>query len=78
MNIIPYIITFNRVIYHYNSKKNVSFLGYFQQYDYGLWGNIKKYRSLQPPFYNLENVKTPVSLHYSMNDWLSNPVVSIQ
>ncbi|XP_011498523.1 PREDICTED: lipase 3-like [Ceratosolen solmsi marchali] len=47
--------------------------GYFVQYDHGLWGNIQKYGKVGPPTYNLKNVKAPVSLHYSINDWLSHP-----
>nr|XP_022912363.1 lipase 3-like [Onthophagus taurus] len=46
--------------------------GYFRQFDYGFIGNIKRYRSWNPPNYNLKNVKVPVYIFHSMNDWLSS------
>ncbi|XP_031783474.1 lipase 3-like [Nasonia vitripennis] len=46
--------------------------GHFRQFDYGLKGNLARYHKLVPPSYNLKNVKAPVSLHYSTNDWLSD------
>ncbi|XP_014207283.1 lipase 3-like [Copidosoma floridanum] len=47
--------------------------GNFRKFDYGMTMNWLKYRSIKPPQYNLNNVKVPVSLHYSINDWLSHP-----
>ncbi|KAK5647420.1 hypothetical protein RI129_002312 [Pyrocoelia pectoralis] len=55
---------------HYAQEVNS---GHFRQYDYGVLGNLNKYKSLFPPKYNLSNVKAPVYLHYSPNDWFSNP-----
>ncbi|KAF2894642.1 hypothetical protein ILUMI_11540 [Ignelater luminosus] len=44
----------------------------FRQWDYGSIGNLRKYGSLSPPKYKLKNIKAPVYLHYSRNDWLSH------
>lgn len=46
--------------------------GHFRQYDHGLLTNIARYGSITPPKYNLKNVKSPVALHYSNNDWMSD------
>uniref|UniRef100_A0A8D8Z601 Lipase n=1 Tax=Cacopsylla melanoneura TaxID=428564 RepID=A0A8D8Z601_9HEMI len=43
----------------------------FQQYDLGWLGNWRKYGQLRPPSYQLNNVKVPVALFYSNNDWLA-------
>ncbi|KAI5703784.1 hypothetical protein M8J75_016203 [Diaphorina citri] len=43
----------------------------FQQYDLGWLGNWRKYGQLRPPSYRLSNVKVPVALFYSNNDWLA-------
>lgn len=43
-------------------------IGKFRKFDYGLIGNMKRYGTIQPPDYNLANVKLPVYLHYSAND----------
>ncbi|CAK9817774.1 Lipase 3 [Anthophora plagiata] len=42
--------------------------GKFCKYDYGLVENLKKYGKVQPPDYNLANIKIPVYLHYGSND----------
>ncbi|KAE8750091.1 Lipase 3-like [Frankliniella occidentalis] len=47
--------------------------GTFRRYDYGLVRNLWHYGSTRPPAYNLDNVRVPVSLHYSDNDWVSGP-----
>ncbi|XP_058794543.1 uncharacterized protein LOC131666151 [Phymastichus coffea] len=46
--------------------------GYFRKYDYGLFGNLKQYGKISPPSYNLNNLRAPIALHYSLNDWLSH------
>jgi lysosomal acid lipase/cholesteryl ester hydrolase len=46
----------------------------FRQYDWGMVSNLWTYGSLSPPTYNLRNVRAPVALHYSANDWLAEPV----
>lgn len=56
---------------HYAQEINS---GQFRQYDYGMLGNIKKYNSLLPPPYKLDQVKAPVYLIYSHNDWLAAKV----
>ncbi|GLH01221.1 Lipase 3 [Gryllus bimaculatus] len=48
--------------------------GKFQQYDLGKYGNLKKYRSLEPPTYDLSKVNVSVHLVYANNDWLAAPV----
>ncbi|KAJ6646747.1 Lipase 3 [Pseudolycoriella hygida] len=45
----------------------------FRQFDYGLF-NLIHHGSFTPPKYNLANVRAPVSLYYSLNDLLSEPV----
>lgn len=47
--------------------------GHFRKYDFGAL-NIFHYGSFTPPNYKLGNVKAPVSLYYSLNDLLSEPV----
>lgn len=49
------------------------FSGYFRQFDYGRRGNWKKYNQPFPPDYKLDLIRAPVTLHYSLNDWLSAP-----
>lgn len=45
----------------------------FRRYDYGMVRNMWHYGSVHPPAYNLNNVRVPVSLHYSDNDWVAGP-----
>ncbi|XP_055906400.1 lipase 3-like [Eupeodes corollae] len=42
----------------------------FQQYDYGLLGNLRRYRNSKPPTYPLENVNVPVFLYWGEEDRL--------
>ncbi|XP_039305205.1 lipase 3-like [Solenopsis invicta] len=51
--------------------------GEFKQYDHGILKNQEVYGSINPPTYDLSNIKTPVHLYYSENDLLSNVVVCI-
>ncbi|XP_037042421.1 lipase 3-like [Bradysia coprophila] len=46
----------------------------FRQYDWGMVSNLWTYGSINPPAYNLRNIRAPVALHYSANDWLAEPV----
>ncbi|XP_018395812.1 PREDICTED: lipase 3-like [Cyphomyrmex costatus] len=46
--------------------------GKFKQFDYGILGNTNTYKLLSPPNYDLSNIKAPVYLFYSDNDWLAN------
>ncbi|XP_075991089.1 lipase 3-like [Anticarsia gemmatalis] len=45
--------------------------GYFQRYNYGVDGNLKKYHSKFPPKYDLAAITLPISLFTSPSDWLS-------
>ncbi|XP_026468821.1 lipase 3-like [Ctenocephalides felis] len=47
--------------------------GKFCQFDYGEEKNLKVYKSKEPPEYDLSKITAPVILHWSMNDWLSDP-----
>lgn len=47
--------------------------GHFRQYDYGRAQNLIKYNRSTPPDYNLENIKVPVAVYHSQNDWLATP-----
>lgn len=48
--------------------------GRFRQYDHGMVSNLLQYGKTRPPKYDLKNVRAPVALHYSSNDWLAEPV----
>ncbi|KAK9731502.1 alpha/beta-hydrolase lipase region [Popillia japonica] len=45
--------------------------GHFRKYDYGLILNLIRYGSLSPPAYEIANIRAPVGLFYSANDWLA-------
>ncbi|XP_029160371.1 lipase 3-like [Nylanderia fulva] len=46
--------------------------GRFKLFDHGLVSNKKIHNSRAPPHYELKEIKVPISLHYSENDWLAN------
>lgn len=46
--------------------------GHFRQFDYGYIGNLRKYKHLSPPDYDLNNIKTPIALYYAHDDWLAD------
>lgn len=48
--------------------------GKFRQFDHGLVKNLIEYKQRRPPQYNLNNIRSPVVLHYASNDWLAEPV----
>lgn len=54
---------------HYGQGVNS---GKFRQYDYGMLENLNRYGSINPPDYPLENIRCPIALHYSDNDWLAH------
>lgn len=56
---------------HYAQEFNS---GRFCQYDYGANENLFRYHSTDPPEYDLKKIKSPISLYYSDNDWLSAQV----
>lgn len=47
--------------------------GKFRKFDHGWIKNLFKYGSTKPPAYNLGDVRVPVVLHHSENDWLAQP-----
>jgi len=53
---------------HYGQEVNS---GKFRMYDYGYFGNKKRYGSGSPPDYDLKKITAPVALHYGDNDWLA-------
>ncbi|XP_026273470.2 lipase 3-like [Frankliniella occidentalis] len=42
----------------------------FRQFDYGRWGNLKKYKTSKPPDYDLAKVTAPTYLYHAENDIL--------
>lgn len=46
--------------------------GRFQMYDYGVQGNLNKYKRKHPPIYDLAEITLPISLFSSPSDWLSS------
>ncbi|XP_053990411.1 lipase 3-like [Hylaeus volcanicus] len=46
--------------------------GNFAHYDHGLVRNLLNYGSIQPPKYNIANIKTPIYLYYGNNDEMVN------
>lgn len=50
--------------------------GKFRKYDYGRAKNLLIYNSVEPPDYDLANIKIPIALLYSSNDWLISVRVS--
>lgn len=48
--------------------------GKFRQFDHGVVNNLIRYKQMRPPAYNLKNIRAPVVLHYSANDWLAEPI----
>lgn len=46
----------------------------FQQFDYGIFGNLDKYRRFTPPTYSLSKVTAKVAIWYGDNDWLSSTI----
>ncbi|XP_017099328.2 lipase 3 isoform X2 [Drosophila bipectinata] len=47
--------------------------GAFRQFDHGWLRNHWIYGTLEPPSYQLQNVKAKVALYYGQNDWLAPP-----
>lgn len=50
----------------------------FRQYDYGPNTNLKVYGDEKPPIYNLTKITCPVSIHYSVGDFLTDDKVCSQ
>ncbi|XP_023235799.1 uncharacterized protein LOC111635160 [Centruroides sculpturatus] len=62
--------TSTKNIIHYgqliNSEK-------FRMFDYGLFGNLRKYKQFQPPNYDCNKIKTPIAIFWSLNDLVADP-----
>ncbi|KAM0933954.1 putative triacylglycerol lipase [Dioscorea sansibarensis] len=66
---------------HPSSTKNLNHLfqmirkGTFARYDYGLWGNLKRYGKLKPPAFNLADIpeSLPLWMAYGGKDALADP-----
>lgn len=47
--------------------------GHFRQFDHGIFKNPFYYGGkVSPPDYNLKNVKAPIALYHSPNDWIAD------
>ncbi|XP_018572755.1 lipase 3 [Anoplophora glabripennis] len=64
--------TSTKTIIHY--AQEIKNGGNFQQYDYGINGNLIAYGTATPPKYKVNNMKTPVYMMYGENDWLASYV----
>lgn len=64
----PASVSVNQLI-HFAQEVRSS---HFRQYDYGYIGNLRKYKQLEPPDYDLSNIKTPIALYYAHDDWLAD------
>jgi len=51
-------------------------LDVFQLYDYGIFGNFRRYGSSSPPAYNTSAITSKVAIFYSNKDWLAAPEVT--
>ncbi|XP_076684092.1 lipase 3-like [Andrena cerasifolii] len=71
LDLIPEVLRYDpagastRQFVHYAQLINS---GKFQQYNHGLIDNLKKYGTISPPDYKLQNIEIPIYLHYSSND----------
>ncbi|XP_023230271.1 gastric triacylglycerol lipase-like [Centruroides sculpturatus] len=45
----------------------------FQKFDYGPLGNLKRYKQVQPPKYDIPKIKTQIAIFWSLNDLLADP-----
>lgn len=64
--------TSTKTVVHYAQEIHES--GNFQQFDYGVSENQRRYGQVKPPSYELDNIRTPVALFYANNDWLAGPL----
>ncbi|CAH1156091.1 unnamed protein product [Phaedon cochleariae] len=62
--------TSSKTVLHY--AQEIRDHGRFQQYDYGLEGNLIKYGTPSPPLYKMEKVKSKVYLMYAEMDNLAS------
>ncbi|XP_045480546.1 lipase 3-like [Harmonia axyridis] len=61
-----------KTVLHYGQE--IKFDGNFQQYDYGIEGNLKQYGTKTPPLYDLTKIEVPMYLMYSTNDFFASPI----
>ena len=61
-------------IQHYLQEYNS---GYFRQYDYGYLRNKKEYGSRSPLEYYVKNIRVPMYLYYSDNDYMAH-IIDVQ
>lgn len=47
--------------------------GNFRQFSFGAITNLLRYGNINAPRYNLANIRAPLTLYYSLNDWLADP-----
>lgn len=45
----------------------------FHAYDYGWFGNIRRYGTLRPQAYRFDTIQTPMQFIYGSRDWLAAP-----
>nr|CAI5829897.1 unnamed protein product [Callosobruchus analis] len=62
--------TSTKTVVHY--AQEIQHSGDFQQFDYGVDGNMIEYGTKTPPLYNISNIKRPIYMMYGQNDWLAN------
>lgn len=43
----------------------------FRRYDHGPIENLIHYGKLEPPRYEIENIRVPSYLHWGENDWMT-------
>ncbi|KAL3266972.1 hypothetical protein HHI36_011121 [Cryptolaemus montrouzieri] len=61
-----------KAVLHYGQE--IKNNGNFQEYDYGMEGNLAHYGTETPPFYNLTHIKVPIYLMYAANDYMTGPI----
>lgn len=54
------------------------FTGEFCHYDFGWFHNLCRYGQTTPPDYSLSEVKAPIVLFWSKNDYLADPEVRLE
>ncbi|XP_050514665.1 uncharacterized protein LOC114329267 isoform X1 [Diabrotica virgifera virgifera] len=72
-NLLPIIVSnapagiSTKMLLHYGQEIRS---GKFRRYDYGVL-NIKKYKSISPPEYNVSAITAPIAIYYSQNDFFA-------
>lgn len=63
-----------KMLVHY--AQEIQNHGNFQQFDYGIVKNLKRYGQRNPPSYPVGMITVPTHLFHSSNDWLAMPKVN--